>query len=142
MTKIKKQSYRLEDFNAGHFFAELVERDGYYCKSFFGGLSIYVFGKMVAFLCDRPGQKTYRGKRYKIDLWNGCLIPSHRDDHDSLLKILKGTTVHPVIEKWLYLPYDSKYFEQSIGALVDMIEKKDNLVGVPIVIKPARKRKR
>lgn len=137
-----KKTYSLDSFTAGHFFDDLSEKDSFYCKKFFGGLSIYVFGKMVAFLCEHPGDKKWRGKKYDNDLWNGCLIPSSYGAHISLSKKIKGISVHPVIRKWLYLPVESNYFEQSMLQLVEMIQKKDSLVGVEPEVKAKKSHSR
>lgn len=125
-----KKKYSLENFSAGHFFEELESKDSFYFKKLFGGLSIYVFGRMVAFLSEHPGDSEWRGKKFKNEIWNGCLIPSHRDFHNDLLKLLKGTSIHPVITKWLYLPQSSANFEDSMFKLVELIKMRNELVGI------------
>jgi hypothetical protein len=133
------KKYNLDSFSTGHFFEELSDEDTFYFKKFFGGLSIYVHGKMVAFLCDHPGDKSFRGKKFKIDVWDGCLIPCVRDDHATVLKLIPGTVIHPVIEKWIYLPKKSKYFEESMLQLIELIQRKNKFIGIEPKIK---KRKR
>lgn len=132
--------YNLESFDSGHFFEDLSAHDSFYFKKFFRGLSIYVFGKAVAYLSNRPGDKSFRGKKYKFDIWNGCLIPTNREHHAELLKLVKGTIVHPVIEKWLYLPQSSTHFEDSMIQLVEMIKKKNSLIGIESTLKPKNSR--
>jgi hypothetical protein len=134
------KKYSLENFSAGHFFEELESEESFYCRKFFGGLSIYVFGKMVAFLSEHPGDKEWRGKKFKTEIWNGCLIPSHREYHDSLIGKIKGTSVHPVITKWLYLPASSPHFEASMFLLIEMIEKKNEEIGIEPEVKSNRKK--
>jgi len=124
------QKYNLDSFNSGHFFEDLADHDSFYFKKFFGGLSIYVFGKMVAFVCEKPERKTFRDQKFKTEVWNGCLIPSTRDNHAALLKLLKGAVIHPVIGKWLYLPQKSEFFEDSMIQLIEMIQRKNTLVGI------------
>lgn len=130
--------YNLDSFDSGHFFEDLSTQDSFYLKKFFRGLTIYVFGKAVAYLSNRPGDKSFRGKRYKIDIWNGCLIPTNREYHAELLKLLKGTLVHPVIEKWLYLPQNSDHFEDSMNQLLEMIKRKNPLIGIETQLKPRK----
>jgi len=142
MIKSNTKKYSLENFSNGHFFEELADKDSFYLKKFFGGLSIYIYGRMVAFLCEHPGDKKYRGKRFKLDIWDGCLIPSIRESHKELLYLLDGTIVHPVIEKWLYLPQKSKHFERSMLKLVDMVMKKNPLVGIEPELKIRTKSKK
>lgn len=79
--------YNLDSFDSGHFFEDLSAHDSFYFK------------------------KSFRGKKYKFDIWNGCLIPTSREHHAELLELIKGTIVHPMIEKWLYLPQSSEHFE-------------------------------
>ncbi len=129
------QKYNLDNFGSGHFFEELSDDDSFYFKKFFGGLSIYVYGKMVAFLCEQPDKKTFRGKKFKVAVWDGCLIPSVREDHNQLLKLIKGTCVHPVISKWLYLPQKSEHFENSMIQLAELIQRKNKLIGIEPEIK-------
>jgi hypothetical protein len=138
--KPSTKKYNLDSFSSGHFFEDLADHETFYFKKFFGGLSIYVFGKMVAFLSEHPGDKSFRGKKFKMDVWNGCLIPSVRENHSELIKILKGTVIHPVIEKWLYLPQESEHFEDSMVQLVEMIQRKNKLVGIEPELKSKKKK--
>lgn len=136
-----KKKYSLDHFSAGHFFEDFESQDSFFVKKFFGGLSIYVFGRMVAFLCDHPGDKEWRGKKFKTEIWNGCLIPSNREHHKLILKKIKGTLVHPVITKWIYLPQSSPYFENSMFRIIELIKTKSELVGIEPEIKPSKKSK-
>ena len=136
-----KPKYSLENYNCGHFFEEFQDEDSFYCNKFFGGLSIYIFGKMVAFLSERPGQREWRHKKYSWDIWDGCLIPTVYHSQPQLLKKLKGSSVHPVIEKWIYLPRSLSSFENSMQKLVSLIGQKSNLVGVVPEIKLRKKTK-
>jgi hypothetical protein len=128
--KPASKKYNLDSFDSGHFFEDLSEQESFYFKKFFRGLSIYVFGKVVACLSDRPEDRTFRRKKYKFDIWNGCLIPTNREHHLELLKQIKGTLVHPVITKWLYLPQSSEHFESSMIQLVEMIKRRNILIGI------------
>lgn len=132
---MKPKKYNLQNFSLGHFFEEFQTEDSFYCKKFFGGLSIYVHGKFVAFLCEKPGHREWRGQKYKMDIWNGCLVPTSYENQEKLVGLLKGSFIHPVIEKWIYLPVKSKYFEPSMGKLLTLIEKKSDLLGVAPLLK-------
>ncbi|MCE3011770.1 MAG: hypothetical protein LW878_01775 [Proteobacteria bacterium] len=134
-----KANLNLDSFTIGHFFEELSFDDSFYLKKFFRGLSIYVHGKAVAYIANRPGDKSFREKNYQIDIWNGCLIPTEREHHTELLKLIKGTVIHPVIQKWLYLPHKSEHFEESIFKIVDLIKKQSELVGIVTTIKLKKK---
>jgi hypothetical protein len=128
--KLIPKKYNLDSFNSGHFFEDLSDHESFYFKKFFRGLSIYMHGKLVVCLCDGPDDKSFRGKKYKIDIWDGCLIPTNREHHSALLKLIKGTMIHPVIEKWLYLPMKSEHFEDSMIQIAELIKRKNVLIGV------------
>lgn len=136
--KPKSKKFNLDSFDSGHFFEDLSQEDSFYLKRFFRGLSIFVFGKAVAYLSNRPSDKSFRGKQYKFDIWNGCLIPTSREHHFELLKRVKGTLVHPVITKWLYLPQSSEHFEDSMIQLVEMIKRRSILIGIEPELKPKK----
>ena len=63
MIKVKGTQPKLclDSFTIGHFFEELSFHDSFYLKRFFRGLSIYVYGKAVAYISNRPGDKSFRG---------------------------------------------------------------------------------
>jgi len=48
---------------------------------------------------------------------------------------IKGTSIHPVITKWLYLPSASPHFEVSMFQLIEMIEKKNEEIGIEPEVK-------
>jgi hypothetical protein len=126
----KTRNYSLDSFDFGHFFEVLSVHDSFYFKKFFRGLSIYYLGQAVAYISNRPGDTSFRGKNYRVEIWNGCLIPTNREHHAELLRSIKGTVVHPVIKKWLYLPQKSEHFEDSMVQLVNMIKNRSSLIGV------------
>lgn len=139
--KTIREKYNISNFNSGHFFEELIDEPTFYDKKFFGGLAIYVHGKMVAHLSEHGGDKTWRGTKYKIDVWDVCLVPTHREHHKALLKLLKGSMIHPVIEKWLYIPTASKHFEATMFKLIELIQKQNSLIGIEPAIKKPKVKK-
>lgn len=113
----------------GHFFESIMNRDSFACKKMFGSIAIYLNDKMVSCLCEGD-EDSWRGVKYGYKIWNGILVPTEHKHHKSLIKKIKGTENHPVLKKWLYLPMDSEYYEDSIHKLVNLIEKNDERVGV------------
>jgi hypothetical protein len=134
------RNFSLDSFDSAHFFEELSSDDSFFVKKFFRGLSIYFCGRAVAYLSNRPGDRSFRGKDYRIEIWNGCLIPTHRERHAELLRSIKGSVIHPVIEKWIYLPQNSEHFEDSMVQLVNMIKNKGLLIGIEADLKPKKAR--
>lgn len=97
----------------------------------FGGLSVYVNGQLIACLMEDETDFAWKGKRYDYAIWNGLLIATKHEDHESLIKDIPELVEHPVLKKWLYLPnLDETDFRYSVKKIVKMIHKKDPRIGV------------
>ena len=125
-----KKKYDLSSFTDGHCFSEFQEDPDFYFQKYIGGLLIFIHGKRMVWLCEKPGIKRWRKKVFKKDIWNGCLIASLSHCRESLLKTLPGSHVHPVISDSIYLPRDSENYEESMLKLIELIHGKSPLVGV------------
>jgi len=120
---------------------EAFDRDPTFCqKRMFGCLAAYVHGRMVMALAEDPGEKSYRGKSYAFDLWDGIMIPTEREFHDSLQKDFPGLTPHPVLGKWLYLPARHADFEEAAQRMGRLIARGDPRFGIEPRMKPARRK--
>lgn len=107
----------------------------------FGCLAAYVQGRMVMVLAEDPGEKSYRGKSYPFDLWDGILIPTEREFHASLRKEFPGLLPHPVLGKWLYLPARHEDFESAARDIARLIARGDKRLGIEPKIKLAKNSK-
>ncbi len=112
------------------YFEDLSRDTSYTTGRMFGCLTIFFRGKMVVVIAESPGEKTYRGKRYKFDLWDGVMWPTSREFQNSLLEEFPNLCPHPVLGKWLYLPRQSEDFEESIQTLVRLIRRNDPRLGI------------
>lgn len=117
---------------------ELVP-DGYIRKSMWGGIAFYLDGKLILMLFESPKIKTYKKITSKIDLWNGCMFPAERDQHPEILKIFPQLINHPVLGKWLYVPQQTEYFEDTVTAVLKYIRRRSPLFGV--IPKPKKPKK-
>lgn len=102
----------------------------FFSKRMFGGLAAYLHDKMVLVLVENPGDKEYRNKKFDFDIWNGVLLPTEREFHQSLKQDYPNLIQHPVLGKWLYLPMDSEEFEESLLKISEFIASKDPRFGV------------
>lgn len=127
---MKKKKYDLSSFTDGHFFNDFQEDQDFYYQKYIGGLLIFIHGKRMVWLCDKPGIKRWRKQVFKKDIWNGCLIASLYHCRNLLLKELPGSYLHPVIKDSVYLARASENFEESMLKLVELIHKRSPLVGV------------
>jgi hypothetical protein len=105
----------------------LQDEPSYLEKAMFGCRGCYLHGRLVLVLASR-------GK----EPWKGVLIPTEKKHHGVLLDELPDLGVHPMLEKWLYLPEEKEDFEETAARLVDLIRQEDSRVGV--LPKPRRKR--
>jgi len=62
--------------------------------------------------------------------WNGLLIPTEKEFHDSIRKDFKGVVQHPVLKKWLYLPETYEDFETVASDIVEHVLMDDQRFGV------------
>ncbi len=110
--KIKKQ-YRL------HWVAEsIMEEPSYIERRMFGCLAVYLHGRMVLLMCE--GEEP----------WNGLLLPTEHQFHNSILKEFSDIVQHPVLKKWLYLPENTEDFESMASEILHAIEMNDPRFGV------------
>jgi hypothetical protein len=104
----------------------LQDEPSYLEKAMFGCRGCYLQGRLVLVLASR-------GK----EPWKGLLVPTEKKHHGALQVELPDLGVHPMLEKWLYLPEETEDFEDTASRLVDLITEEDPRVGV--LPKPRRK---
>ena len=106
-----------------------MDEPSYLEKPMFGCLAVYLNGLMVLLLTE--GEEP----------WNGLLIPTEHQFHDSIKKDFKDVVQHSVLKKWLYLPENIEYFETVASDIVHALEMNDPRFGVePKERKPKMKR--
>jgi hypothetical protein len=107
----------------------------------FGGLALYLKDRNVSVLCEDPRDVSWKGVKYGFPLWNGVLIPTFREQHESLKNELSSAIEHPVLGKWLYLRAEHPEFENEIEKLVQKISKGDPRIGIASAAKKATKKR-
>jgi hypothetical protein len=88
-------------------------------KPWFGGRTIMLNGCHHLFL-------TTQGEP-----WQGVLVCTCREHHESLRADFPSLQQHPVLKKWLYLPEDAETFEQDAVRIVRLIKSRDVRFGIP-----------
>lgn len=112
--------------------------EGFFRKAMFGGKAYYVDGLLVLVLFAKVGDKSYRGRSYPFEIWNGCLFPTDREHHKEIQKLFPQLVAHPVLGKWLYLHQDQEDFETVIVEISKLLRRRSALFG--IVPQPKRKK--
>lgn len=79
----------------------------------------------------------------KADPWNGLLLCTSQEHHESLRREFASLTQHPILKKWVYLPAAASDFEETANAIVRSVRRGDLRIGVESKPKkrPAAKRK-
>ncbi|MCB9073193.1 MAG: hypothetical protein H6623_06195 [Bdellovibrionaceae bacterium] len=112
----------------------------FFTRPMFGGLAVYVHGRMVMVLMESPGDKSYRDQVFPFDIWNGVLLPTDRPYHASLKNEYASLVEHPVLGKWLYLPMLASTFEVDIEKIAKQIRHNDERYGVVPSMKKRQKK--
>ena len=112
-TRSKKKEHDLR------WVVESIEEErSFFEKSMFGCLAIYLHGRLALLLSS--GEEP----------WNGLLIPTDHQFHDSIRGDFADIVQHPVLKKWLYLPEALENFETAALDIVDAINMNDMRFGV------------
>lgn len=119
-----------KDFSLLWTCESLMDHESYATKRMFGGLAIYLHGKMMMHLAEDDRETCFRGVDYGFKIWNGLLFPTHREFHESLQKEYEELVQHPVLGKWLYLPQETDGFETRAPELVEKILVNDSRFGI------------
>lgn len=111
-------------------FEPLMDEPSYIEKPMFGCLACYLHGRLMLVLCS--GEEP----------WNGMLIPTDHQFHDSICHDFNSVVQHTVLKKWLYLPEASEDFESSAFDIVETVRMNDIRFGVePKEKKPKTQKK-
>ncbi len=106
----------------------IMEEPSYIDKAMFGCRAIYLHGRLVLLLTSGA------------EPWNGLLIPTDHQFHESIKQDFINVVQHPVLKKWLYLPEASEDFESAASDIVEAIRLNDHRFGVePKERKPKKK---
>jgi len=96
----------------------LTGETSYLEKPMFGCQACYLHGRLTLVLADGD------------EPWNGLLVPTEKDFHDSLIKDFKDVVQHPVLKKWLYVSQSSEDFETIASDIVEAVRMNDLRFGV------------
>jgi len=106
---------------------EPLEREPrFVCRKFFMLDAAYIAGKLYLALCDRD------------EPWNGLMVCTFHEHHDSLLTEFPQLSPHPILGKWLYISQSHPEFESVARGIVELVENLDRRLG----IEPKKRKKK
>lgn len=87
-------------------------------KAWFGGRTLMVNGRhQLVLMCQG-------------EPWQGVLVCTGHEHHDSLRQQLPSLIQHPVLGKWLYLPESCDSFERDARTLIKLVRHNDPRLGI------------
>lgn len=108
----------------------LMDEPSYIEKPMFGCLACYLHGRLMLLLCS--GEEP----------WNGILVPTDYQFHESIRKDFSDIVQHPVLKKWLYLPEATEDFESTASDIIETVRTNDIRFGVEPKAKKSIKSKK
>jgi len=96
----------------------LLPEEGFRRKPFFSGLAYYIGEKIVFLIFEKPGNRSYQGKNFSFEVWNGCMFSVEHEHHEKALKRFPFLINHPVLPKWLYLPLETENFDDLVSEVI------------------------
>ncbi len=130
MAKRKKKKTQKKTFQLSWIYEPLEEFEDFFTKRMFGGLAVYVHGKMTLVIAEDPGKKEYRGEVYDFDIWNGVLFPTYYELQEKILRDYPQLVQHPILKKWLYIPVSDNNFDGTVVGIVENIVENDERFGI------------
>ncbi len=119
------------EFSQSQLFENFLDQPSFHYKRMFGGLACYFNGLLIAVLMEEENSH-----------WNGFLIPTSREHHESLRAEIPGLINHPVLGKWLYAPMKDSSYDESCESVLRLIRKGDPRLGIIPGVKKKQKRKK
>jgi hypothetical protein len=113
---------RMKAFANEWVFQRFEEEPSFFTKKMFGGLAVYLFGRMMMVLVEPT-----RTGRWK---WHGVLICSDHAQHPAIIKEFPALAPHDVLNKWLYVDTRHEDFEPTMERVGKAIARDDQRFGI------------
>lgn len=125
---------RTKTFENEWLLEPLAGRPGFRTRRMFGGLAVYLLGRLLMVLVEPT--KTGRWK------WHGVLIATSHERHEAILRQFPNLAPHDVLSKWLYLDSRDDEFEVVMEEIVRSMARNDARFGIVPPASSGGKKKR
>src|SRR5262250_495450 len=98
------------------------EHPSFFTKRMFGGLAIYLFGRMMMVLVEPT--KTGRWK------WHGVLVCTEHEQQSAINEEFPELVPHDILKKWLYIDSCHEDFEPTMERVAKAIARDDQRFGI------------
>ena len=120
----------MKQFENRWIFEPFEEKPDCVVRSMFGGLAMYYQGQLKLVLMENVGARSYRGRDFDFDIWNGLMLATEREKQALLTQEVNHLVPHPVLPKWLFLPFAKEGWEEEVHKIHRLLRRGDPLIGV------------
>jgi hypothetical protein len=117
-----KWKHRRKAFDNEWILEAFEELPSLFSKRMFGGLAVYLFGRMMMVLMEPT--KTGRWK------WHGILICTDHSQHTAIIDDFPALAPHTVLKKWLYIDSHHDDFEPTMERIAKAMARDDQRFGI------------
>jgi hypothetical protein len=114
--------HRRKTFDNEWILQPLEELPSFFSKRMFGGLAVYLFGRMMMVLVEPT--KTGRWK------WHGILICTDHAQHTAIIEDFPALAPHSFLKKWLYIDSRHDDFEPTMECIAKAMARDDQRFGI------------
>ena len=122
----------MRTFDNEWIFQVFEDHASFFTKRMFGGLAVYLFGRMMMVLVEPT--ETGRWK------WHGVLICTEYAQQPAILEEFPELAPHDTLKKWLYIDSRHEYFERTMERVAKAIARDDQRFGIHPQLKKKRAR--
>ena len=122
MIREAKGTPQTKPFDNEWIFETFETHPSFFTKRMFGGLAVYLFGRMMLLLVEPT-----RTGRWK---WHGVLICTERGRQPAILAEFPHLAPHDILKKWLYLDSRHEDFESTMEGVAGAIARDDPRFGI------------
>jgi len=94
----------------------------FFTKRMFGGLAVYLFGRMMMVLVEPT-----RTGRWK---WHGVLICTELAQQPAIIEEFSELAPHDILKKWLYIDSRHEDFEPTMQGVAKAMARDDQRFGI------------
>jgi hypothetical protein len=127
----KSQDQLLSEFAQSELLEPFLERPDFLVKKMFGGLCVYLNGRMSLVLMEGALNDTvWKSVDYGSPIWRGLMVPTEYDHQPSLIKDIPALRQHPVLKKWLWIPLDHESYDEASVEVIRRLRREDPRLGI------------
>ena len=117
-----KWKSRMKTFDNEWIFQVFEDHPSFFTKRMFGGLAVYLFGRMMMVLVEPT-----RTGRWN---WHGVLICTDTAQQPGIIEEFPELAPHDILKKWLYIDSRHESFELTMERVTKAIARDDQRFGI------------